>query len=361
MRTLAHTTRELSDALESDQGMTYASLRDTLQKAKASLDESLGVFSDTPGVDVAEARQMREFASQARNIQSICKNLFDAWRKGAEADAANEEQRKQLYRATLQESLFTLAEATATTDKILTAMCEAWGIRPQAGLRSSDEPMAVVKAAATPTADKHDEPGNSIAGAVPGDGRKTWVSLFNGKDLAGWVVDGGDGSRFRVQQGTLVADYSGKISYLLSNRSYKNFRFRLEFNADPGALRAVPGEKVPEPKGTHFDHPMFKICGAGNREVTGTLHWLRDYTNLPDRSAELNPVGAWNQLEMEVRGRSLKASVNGKKVIEIMVDEGARLRDGSVPALNRAEGPIGIQMRMGIIRYRNIEIMELPE
>ena len=35
--------------------------------------------------------------------------------------------------------------------------------------------------------------------------------------------------------------------------------------------------------------------------------------------------------------------------------------DGAVPGLGRIKGRVGIQKHTGMIRYRNIEIMELPD
>ena len=36
-----------------------------------------------------------------------------------------------------------------------------------------------------------------------------WTPLFNGKDLTGWTVDGGDRGSWRVDGGDLVVDGSG--------------------------------------------------------------------------------------------------------------------------------------------------------
>jgi hypothetical protein len=145
LRTLAHTTESLSGSLETDQESAYTSLRDTLQKAGDQLTESAATFSDTAGVDAAEAKQMSEVAAQAKQIQALCKDVCEAFRKAKDADAAGEgeEQRKLLFRGTLQDSLFTFAESAGQLDDTLGKMSETWEIRGQAGVKSSDQPLEV--------------------------------------------------------------------------------------------------------------------------------------------------------------------------------------------------------------------------
>lgn len=196
-----------------------------------------------------------------------------------------------------------------------------------------------------------------------------WLSLFNGKDLSGWFVDGGDEKNIRVVDGMIVASGSSwrTRSYLLTKESYSNFILRLEFKPEKNsgggiALRAIAGEHLPQGRALFFDHPILKLLDApsGNEE-TGTMHWLRNglYAQ-PDRHADLAAPGSWNQLEVELRGRYSKVTVNKTVIAETTLADGAMLPGGIVPGLNRVKGPVGIQKHHGTISYRNIEIMELP-
>jgi hypothetical protein len=60
-----------------------------------------------------------------------------------------------------------------------------------------------------------------------------------------------------------------------------------------------------------------------------------------------------------VKGRSLRASVNGKPVSDTTIAADVRFKDGTVPALNRATGRIGLLKHHGTARFRKIEIKEL--
>ena len=194
-----------------------------------------------------------------------------------------------------------------------------------------------------------------------------FVRLFNGKDLTGWMVEGGDAKAWGVADGEIIAwgDDPKTRSYLLTDRAYADFRLRLEFNLSRGAgsgvaLRALRGEKMFNGQPI-IDHPLFKLIdGRGNAE-TGTTHWvLHAIVVAPSQSAELQPVGSWNQLEIEVKGHALRAWVNAKPVAQMRLAAGARLADGALPALDRARGRIGLQKHTGMVRFRKIEIKELP-
>ncbi len=195
-----------------------------------------------------------------------------------------------------------------------------------------------------------------------------FVPLFNGNDLSGWKVEGGEASKWWVENGVIVArgqNYSTR-SYLLTDRDYSNFVLRLEFNLEKGcssglSVRAIPGDKMPLPNRTRiFDHPLFKLMDSRGREETGTTHWIRDGMNVkPGQSAELNPYGSWNRVEIQVTGHTMSASVNGKPVLNTRLGPRVLFPDGTIPALNRATGRIGLQKHTGTIRFRKIEIKEL--
>jgi Leucine-rich repeat (LRR) protein len=200
------------------------------------------------------------------------------------------------------------------------------------------------------------------------DRQYTWTPLFNGRNLDGWIVDGGHAENFRVEGGAIAAAgaHAPTRSYVLTAREYSNFILRLEFQAGPNsgggiALRAIPGESMPQPNVALFDHPLLKILdSARGNEETGTTQWVTDAMYVhPDRRAELGGPNTWNKLEVEMQNRSLKVAVNGKLILERTIAEGARFK-GAIPALNRSKGRIGIQQHTNTIRYRNIEVMELP-
>jgi hypothetical protein len=196
-----------------------------------------------------------------------------------------------------------------------------------------------------------------------------FVPLFNGKDLSGWFVEGGDPKSWTVADGEIIAwgqDWKTR-NYLLSERVYADFRLRLEFNLSKGSdggvgLRALRGEKVPFTNGQPIDdHPGFALAESPSPLETGMTYWVLNTMSVaPSQSAEVKPAGSWNQLELEVRGRSLRAWVNDKEVVNATLAANSLLADGSLPGLTRTRGRIGLHKRTGTVPFRNVEIQELP-
>ncbi len=181
--------------------------------------------------------------------------------------------------------------------------------------------------------------------------------LFDGKDLKnGWSVEDGDPASWVVEHGAIVAHGADwkTSNYLVTNRAFANFILRLEFNLDAGAqsalaLRAGMGEQ---------DHPHISLADSAE---TGMTHWLRNDTWVkPDRPAELKWFGEWNQLEVEINGRTLRLMVNGRPVVHTTLEANARFSDGGLPGLNRVRGRIGLQKHTGTVRFRHLRIKELP-
>ena len=64
------------------------------------------------------------------------------------------------------------------------------------------------------------------------------ISLFNGKDLTGWVPrNPGGGSAWKVENGALVKDGNG--SDLLNTRKFEDFKLHIEFNCGVNANSGV--------------------------------------------------------------------------------------------------------------------------
>jgi len=359
LRTADQVAIDSLESVKSDQAAAFADLDPRMKGAYATLRASL---ADA----IATADLKPEDKKQADALKTLCKQLWDEssivadnYRNALDRDQAKEDNSKLVFRGKLQESLAKFSAMTAELDVQVADVSRAWGITAEKGSPTPDAlPQSIVHRGSS-----------SGALSVPADRRGNWVALFNGTDLSGWFVDGGDERNFRIENGVIVAAGTNARtrSYLLTEREYANFVLRLEFKAERGAgggvaLRALPGEKLPMPNTTIFDHPLFKLYDKGNdNEETGTTNWISNSTHVrPDHPAEKQPDGSWNKLEIELRGRTLKASINGKQVCEVTVAQGALFPNGTVPGLNRVTGRVGIQKHTGTIRYRNIEIMELP-
>jgi hypothetical protein len=195
--------------------------------------------------------------------------------------------------------------------------------------------------------------------------------LFNGKDLKGWKVEGTGTNSWKIEDGVIVARGSnwGQRTYLLSDREYANYILRLDFNLEKDAnsgiaLRALPGELLPHGSNQVmlFDHPILKLSdGPVLREQTGSMIWMGPPGfNKPNQPAELRSPNEWNQLEIEVNGRAMTAKLNGEELFRAVADENARMTRDILPGLNRVKGRVGLENHSGTVRFRKLDIKELP-
>ncbi len=253
--------------------------------------------------------------------------------------------------------------------------------------------LVVAHAAGAAAADlKPGDPTPKPSGPPPkkpeGDG---WVSLFSGKDFAGWTRnkggEGQEGIKWKVTDGTIEND--GTAGHTLwTEREFADFTLHVEWRftrmssrpytapiilPDGGLKQDADGKTIR----VSFPNADSGIFVRGGPQIniwcwpcgSGELWSYRNNKNMPpevraaaapDVKAD-HPPGQWNAFDITARGSVLTVVLNGKTVIE-----GADL-PGLPP-----KGRIGLQNHGGVnpktgesgsatsfIQFRNIWIKEL--
>jgi hypothetical protein len=220
-----------------------------------------------------------------------------------------------------------------------------------------------------------------------------FVSLFNGKDLAGWKVPPGDNGHWKVVDGAIDYDAQSEASgdkSLWSDREYGDFILQVDWR-----LKEAPflNKNVPYilPDGTHArdihgkemrmalpdaDSGVY-LRGDGKYQVniwcwpigSGEMYGVRtDRASAPKLRAAATPrhqadrpVGQWNHFEITARGKTVKVVLNGKTVIPgaVIPDLPARGRlafqhHGGKNKEGAWSGP------PSLVQFKNIYIKELP-
>ncbi len=175
------------------------------------------------------------------------------------------------------------------------------------------------------------------------------VSLFNGRNLDGWVVYGTE--KWYVEDGLLVCE-SGPdkgYGYLGTEKSYKDFELTLEFfpedNGNSGVFfhSSIDGTKVSgwqaevAPPG-HFSGGIYESYKRG---------WLIK----PDKSLDNVKMGAWNSMKIRVLGDEATTWVNGVQMVT--------LKD---PVFAESDGKIALQIHDGggiKVKWKNLKIKTL--
>ena len=226
-----------------------------------------------------------------------------------------------------------------------------------------------------------------------------FVSLFNGRDLAGWRPPAHDGGHWKVVDGAIDYDAGSEEpavpgvkdeKSLWSDREYGNYvlQFDWRIKEAPFINKAIP---YILPDGSHakgVDGKVLRLAlpdadsgvflrKDGRFQVniwcwpigSGELYSIRTDPKYPAevRAAATpttqadKPVGEWNHFEITVRGQTVGVVLNGKPVI-------AGLTIPDLPP----RGPIAFQHHgakdkdgnwtgpPSLVQFRNIFIRELP-
>ena len=198
-----------------------------------------------------------------------------------------------------------------------------------------------------------------------------FVSLFNGRDLAGWVNVNTAPDTWSVRDGLLVC--SGKpLGVMRSEKQYENFVLHVEWmHMERGGNSGVflwsaarPDEESRLPDGVEVQMLELDWVKLNERDgkvppiayVHGELFGVGGVEVSPDnprgeRSMSIENRckgrGEWNTYDVVAVDGVVKLSVNGKFV-------------NGISGSTRRKGYLCLESEGAEIRFRNIRILELP-
>ena len=167
-----------------------------------------------------------------------------------------------------------------------------------------------------------------------------WITLFDGTNLNDWTPLGD--ANWRLADGYVQADLSTASSFLVSKKSYKDFRVRAEFWVDPTANSGV-----------------FIRCTDAKKITATNSYEVNIFDTRPDPSygtgaivnfAKVSPMpkagGQWNTMDITAKGSQLTVLFNGVQTVNV--------QDSKF-----ASGPIALQYGGGVVKFRKVEIKPL--
>jgi hypothetical protein len=188
---------------------------------------------------------------------------------------------------------------------------------------------------------------------LQGQSEPGFVSLFDGKTLAGWKIKEGPETAFYVRDGAIVVHESeGFPAWLSSERPYENFDFRGEFYIK-GWMNSGIYLHAPE-------HGRNIWCG-----MKINIFQDRDEQPRPESMGSILPIvpplkvnvrsqGEWNSFRILMDWPKLQVWTNEELVQDLDVE--------SVPELRHRlrRGYLGFESLSYANRFRNLRIRELP-
>ena len=181
---------------------------------------------------------------------------------------------------------------------------------------------------------------------------KEAVSLFNGKDLAGWK-----NANYIVEDGVLVC----KGGNLVTEKQYTNYIFEFDFLLPPGGNNGLgihyPGSGDAAYSGMELQildnsHPRY--VKLKDYQFHGSL-----YTLQAAKRGHLKPVGEWNHEKVTVDGPLVKVELNGVVILDANLDELNKQKPKHKGAQRRS-GHLCFCGHGAPVKFKNITIKELP-
>jgi len=186
------------------------------------------------------------------------------------------------------------------------------------------------------------------AGSAGKAGQEGWMTLFNGEDLSGWEVMGGNKDAFTVKEEVIECNGGGGHWLRYADGQFEDFVFSLEFRASQGANSGIFIRAATEgnPAYTGMEVQILDDHGQEPRNnTTGSI-----YGSITPMLNMSRPAGEWNQVEITCKGENVVVTMNGVKIIDIRMDQHDSLRE------RLRKGYVGFQDHGHYVWFRNVKI-----
>lgn len=206
------------------------------------------------------------------------------------------------------------------------------------------------------------------------DPKQGWVSLFNGKDLAGWKITdvrgGVEPNAWVVEDGCLTRKAKG---YLASNAQYGDFILDLEFKVGPKTNSGIFLRYDPTYAGAGkiywwnglLEVQLFDSFGKKetDKHDCGAL-----YDMVTPKPNSMRPPGQWNRMTITARGSRIGIMLNGATVVDANLDdwtETGKNPDGTANKYHKPmkevprRGQLVLQDHPGEVHFRSLHLKRL--
>lgn len=230
----------------------------------------------------------------------------------------------------------------------------------------------------------------ALALPAPAQREARFVSIFDGKSLAGWHVSAQTGhsrasgnktgGKWVVRNGALIGsqDIPGNGGIILTDKQYGDFEVVLEMNNDYGpdsGLFLRSNDKGQAYQAMIDYHPGGNLMGVYGEGLSGGIHVRNfDLLETPDKIKVLPDAaypapftaaewpklwrhGTWNELRARIEGNPphIQTWINGKQIMDFTDKEKRHPDTGGIALQVHGGGDLTRQF----VRYRRIRVKEL--
>ena len=186
-----------------------------------------------------------------------------------------------------------------------------------------------------------------------------FVSLFNGKDLTGWV---GATDGYKVEDGVLYCDPK-KGGKLMTAKEYDNFILRFDFLLYTNSNNGL-GIRAPLQGDAAYNAMELQILDDSGSQYTKLQPYQYHgsiYGVVPAKRGFQKKVGQWNVQEVRAIGSKITVLLNGEVIVDADLATIKETMDKKAhPGLHNPKGHIGWLGHGTRVDWRNIRIKEVP-
>ena len=193
-------------------------------------------------------------------------------------------------------------------------------------------------------------------------------SIFNGKNLNGWVygtknngMKQGVGYQIDPDQGIVYSTvHDGGNLY--TEKEYANFVLRFDFKLTENANNGI-GIRAPlegDSAYTGMEIQVLDDSGPEYKNLRPEQYHGSIYDVFACKRGHQKPVGEWNYEEISANGRHITIKLNGTTIVDANLDDvkdEAKLKKH--PGLANVKGHIGFLGHGARVEFRNLRVKEL--
>ncbi len=189
-----------------------------------------------------------------------------------------------------------------------------------------------------------------------------FVEQINGKDLSNWK---GAVDNYEIVNGSIVCK-KGKGGDLLTMDEYEDCIIRVEFKLPEAGNNGIALRTPPNSHSAKDGLELQIIDSDGyNKKIApkqlkpyqyhGSL-----YHCVGAKHGYLRPAGEWNFQEIEIRGQTIKVTLNGTKILDVDIEQLDRSKLELIPkGLDQRRGHIGFAGHNDPVEFRSFKVKRL--
>jgi hypothetical protein len=204
----------------------------------------------------------------------------------------------------------------------------------------------------------------ALQAEVPGGGqfefREIYIteigyeSLLAPTGFGAWEGVGGEASACWASEDGILSSSGKGGPWLRTKKEHADFNLRLDYRLEPGGNSGIY-VRVPEDgrhhgEGSGIEVQIIDDAAEAHRSLEPAQRGASLYKVSPATKQVGRPAGAWNSLEIDVKGRAYRVAHNGVTVVATDAERTPEL------VRRRLEGYLGLQNHGSAVRFRNLRV-----